>query len=780
MAMEPGPDRPEENEGSDAENPESWYFDLPSGAWERQEAKNRELRQRVLNNLDDEPARNDPFARRPQPEARKGGLFGLGKKKGGPEEPHETAGGTFRLARAGEAPGFGDLPRPSDFTDSDEDEWTTEPSIPEKLHPAIFPGPDGDGSERSFDQFEDDYVEDEPAAFEPAPRPAYVEGPKSVSRWADTFGGSGDAGDDDAELDEAEDSEDTISAMRAWVTRPAEIDDGSSDADQPETDDEPAPQMARATAFEPGDSRDDAIASDPVGIDDPEDPIAAMRAWVQKSAPAERPFVLRPEQPAPEAPAEVVAETPEPEPTSVQPPTLGFVRRSADERDEDEPEDKGEKWNEMFEGAAEQPGGLSLMAEWAKHKPWDGEGEMPEDLLKPFDWETEDAEDSTESAEAKAEPATNGWADVDEPADDVAEVMQREEDPQLDAAPGSWSAPAARADWEQQEADQESAADDVLDEPVAAIAETTIAHDATDDWDDDFANDPLIARALSGEPADVPVEPKKPRGLARLFRRGKKVEPEPDVEAVTGTGDWLPVDEAEEPAAATVPSTQDSWTDEAEEEVPVSEWKWPEPAANAEDAESGTVAEPDQDEELAGPAGWAWHREEPAGAEAASSEIPEPGVNAEEPGAWGWAPADDEPAVNAEAIEVPSASTEEQPVSSWDGPAAWDWQSRERLRRQPANGQPGASSRRTAGGGRGERCLDVELAGGAARRQLCCRRSGGRRAAGSEWRGTMPSRGVPRRPTTQRLPPSRARGRGMAGVNGAERCLRLELARRTH
>ena len=45
MGMAAGDERPQNSDGDDAEDSESWYFDLPTGAWERQEAKNRRLRQ---------------------------------------------------------------------------------------------------------------------------------------------------------------------------------------------------------------------------------------------------------------------------------------------------------------------------------------------------------------------------------------------------------------------------------------------------------------------------------------------------------------------------------------------------------------------------------------------------------------------------------------------------------------------------------------------------------------------------------------------------------------
>ncbi len=57
MTMEPEEGRPEETpvprETTPPEEPpaEGWYFDIPEGAWERQEAKNRDLRDRIRTNL---------------------------------------------------------------------------------------------------------------------------------------------------------------------------------------------------------------------------------------------------------------------------------------------------------------------------------------------------------------------------------------------------------------------------------------------------------------------------------------------------------------------------------------------------------------------------------------------------------------------------------------------------------------------------------------------------------------------------------------------------------
>ncbi len=98
------PQDPAAPEGQrDPESPGSWFFDPPGGAWQRQEAKNRELRDRVSENIEDSRRRRDVF-RAPdadlidQPERR--GLFGKRRKKrdsegGGWSSP----GGTFALRK---------------------------------------------------------------------------------------------------------------------------------------------------------------------------------------------------------------------------------------------------------------------------------------------------------------------------------------------------------------------------------------------------------------------------------------------------------------------------------------------------------------------------------------------------------------------------------------------------------------------------------------------------------------------------------------------------------
>ena len=58
------------------ESEDGWYFDLPSGAWERQEEKNRELRERIRGNMT-QGSGHEPFrGRKPRAEEPQGGLAG--------------------------------------------------------------------------------------------------------------------------------------------------------------------------------------------------------------------------------------------------------------------------------------------------------------------------------------------------------------------------------------------------------------------------------------------------------------------------------------------------------------------------------------------------------------------------------------------------------------------------------------------------------------------------------------------------------------------------------
>lgn len=123
--------RPLDETEAGSEDPQGWYFDLPGGAWERQEEKNRTLRQRVLGNITEDEARakSDPFGgRAPEPEKKAGrGFFGRRKKDDDDGTPRTSAGGTWVLD-SGRAEASERLEMPEQ-ADPDEEDWTTEPPL---------------------------------------------------------------------------------------------------------------------------------------------------------------------------------------------------------------------------------------------------------------------------------------------------------------------------------------------------------------------------------------------------------------------------------------------------------------------------------------------------------------------------------------------------------------------------------------------------------------------------------------------------------------------------
>jgi hypothetical protein len=66
MTMQNDGERLDEVFESPPDETQDWFFDLPQGAWERQEAKNRNLRQTLLNKQHDAPAAE---SRAPKPKA---------------------------------------------------------------------------------------------------------------------------------------------------------------------------------------------------------------------------------------------------------------------------------------------------------------------------------------------------------------------------------------------------------------------------------------------------------------------------------------------------------------------------------------------------------------------------------------------------------------------------------------------------------------------------------------------------------------------------------------
>ena len=128
MAMEQGGERPDDAFDNEQQESEDWYFDLPTGAWERQEEKNRNLRANLLRQAGEPEKPRDPFAGRvpqqapapPPKEEKRGGRFGFGRKKREEEEARPSFG---QRASDDEAIAAFREPDPSDLDDA----WTTEP-----------------------------------------------------------------------------------------------------------------------------------------------------------------------------------------------------------------------------------------------------------------------------------------------------------------------------------------------------------------------------------------------------------------------------------------------------------------------------------------------------------------------------------------------------------------------------------------------------------------------------------------------------------------------------
>jgi len=437
MTMDEGRGRPEDD-GAEHDQPgeapdaatREWYFDLPSGAWERQEEKNRELRQRVQSNLNAEPQRPDPFVlNRPPPEPKSSaGLFGFGKKKSQPSnEPKQTILGTFQLDPAHAA-----LEEQTGVSGDDVDEWTTEPDVP--LRPRLF-GHDAD-------------------AQPPHAPPVYREAEASSgSLWGDIFGAS-------------DEEECGLAAMKSWAasgkSRPAagsfEL-HGHHEGDMDEAphdganDDPRATTAAGSEAFP--ETNVEPLYEDGAGVEatdlpaanwswsdhsqpasapaieatdgDPEaGPDGGSDAWFDERPPAGQDFV----QPQEYAPADEVPDgdmpvappkeyaTAEGSPDGELPgapaepayehiplrpvrPPEPAPEAAAEDR-EDSAQASPTRWDEMFEGATEVSN-IEAMREWLSKPlfaaPTEEPADAPEELLQPFDWEQEAVEEHSSPGE---------------------------------------------------------------------------------------------------------------------------------------------------------------------------------------------------------------------------------------------------------------------------------------------------------------------------------------------------------------------------------------------
>ncbi len=639
MTMDNGEGRPLDEIEAGNEDPQGWYFDLPGGAWERQEEKNRTLRQRVLGNLSEDEARakSEPFGRKPaDPEEKKSGrgLFGRRKKDDGNANERTSPGGTWVLNRPGQPSGGDETrsePPRTAFEDDDADDWSTEPSL--KLTP--FP--------RTQSRAEDTWGEPdagwdlsapgEPQESEPAGEPLFqefgpaagldVEASPTPGEWPTADSGTEDflasmrswaqeqqdegtpedvpqfrvptyeeaLAEDPGEADEPEQptltlrprQRETDEKQLDWNFGPAAW--GSEDDRptafvnpvEPAAHDEPAEETfvaspswddASTPAMEQEDAAEfstPAMDATPDDATADEDPMESMRRWAERNRGADHPHFtvshheedadeasssapipLRPrsqDEPAasrfaPVTPADAEDGAPRP------PLQLPIVRRPRDE----EPEPvHSEKWNDFFaissrdeaesddstEDDAGPSEGLAAMRAWAqkRHEPETPEN-IPEEFLKPFDWELEEST-ATDVSEATEVPA-EFLKPFDWESDDNAQFAAG------DASEDIQAAPPAVTPLETVEREAPLMAADHLAEP---------------------AQDPLdgiFPAAMTELPRE---EKKKPGRFGRLFGRGKKDDqPAPAAPEAEALGDWLlPDDEADVRVAAKA----DDWSEDA-------------------------------------------------------------------------------------------------------------------------------------------------------------------------------------------------------------------------
>ncbi|MCL4230707.1 MAG: signal peptidase I [Dehalococcoidia bacterium] len=303
-------ERPEDRAPGEQEAAEDggWYFDLPGGAWERQQEKNNELRRRIIENVEGH-GRNLPL----DDERRKRGIFGSGRKKQDGDSPAETRGGTYRFGRGDDegagidgpleetppAPGAPPplrLRRHEASQAPDIDEWSTEPSGSPSLEPATDEEP-ASRWEVLFGIPAQGQTAAGPEATAGSPGAPEDElaGEESTSRWDRAFGAPADGG--------------LLEGMRSWARRePLETDPEVSPAaasgDESFPPEAPA-EFTHGSASEPeGTSRWDSMFSAPA---DDGGMLEGMRRWAHGGAAEPRPgdFEGQPDVPqlAPDEPS---------------------------------------------------------------------------------------------------------------------------------------------------------------------------------------------------------------------------------------------------------------------------------------------------------------------------------------------------------------------------------------------------------------------------------------------------------------------------------------------
>ncbi|MFN8508816.1 MAG: signal peptidase I [Dehalococcoidia bacterium] len=577
------------------ESPESedgWYFDLPSGAWERQEEKNRELRERIRGNIT-QNATHEPFrGRRARPEEdTRGGLAGWAARHMDDPEPESQPSEPAPTARRDD-----DAPLAA---------WA------------------GDGWD---DPEADPLWQDEPAV--PAPVTASLTPGDPFAESGDDFG--------DPEL---------INAMRAWANQHDAPEAPEASAEQPVTD----------------------VAETEAALE-PDDMASAMRAWATAA----------PEAPSAEAGPEMH-------------PRRGEYQSSW--RREKPASSEPSRWQEAFEGAPRGENMLDSMRAWADNGPVlppdeqeaAAPTEIPEEFLKPFDWELDEAAAAT----VAIFPARSQAAEASVPP---AETTPSVAEPAL----ANWDTPLASAagDGELTPEDEAEAGAPFAWPPAAPVEDPIPPHATIPGFDDE---DEIFARAramASAESHQKPAHEKKGGFMSRLFGKKKPAEPATDI----GPGEWVSaevLDETDTPAwsmagMAGGPPAAASSLDDWEPVAP--------PAAPAPHAEAPDVEEAPDESDWAAKARATWASlddanpplaavpafEAPA---AAFAESPARGEEAPEEDDWAakaratWAALDvtETPPVTASAPEtlawepLPEQESESAGESSTPAAFAWEW-----------------------------------------------------------------------------------------------------------
>jgi len=534
---------------------DSWYFDLPSGAWERQEAKNKELRENVRRNINStDVVRPDPFRspnRGPADDGRRPGMeprWRLNRGGGSLPDANEPIGDS-KAGKSSEP----EL-SPQERADAARQAWLSRPLLRRKGDDEA-PGDDSGTAPGGFG----------------APRPGEADGAPVVE------------------------------SMRGWAHQAA----------------------ARHEA-------------------------AAGQAGSSSSSPAPVPL-LRREEPAMEV-------------------TAGAETEQLDAG----AEASRSRWDEMFGGASEggSPEGGSIldsMRDWAAappvtEQPQDEPRAIPDEFLKPFEWEAEEVASGTQAQEdaweAQVLEPVAAWRDALPSGDPV-----EEEDQGAPALPLPFSGEARDGDWNVIPWPEPVA--EVPPQPEAyrpEVSEEPGGFDLVEDLAR-VVEDP-DASGWSGPPAeeDVPAPAaEKKRGLlGRLFgKKAKDQQPESvaDLEAaVEASESALSVAEVSEAAAAEWPAAS----------APTSrDWEYSEGVETPAALQPGEGVDPDVSphawqpvEEDDQPAAWAGH--------AVAGNDPDPGQPS-----WSW----EDIRSDASPPPVPLASGEFEPgsadgdVPSWPDPA---------------------------------------------------------------------------------------------------------------